>query len=59
MKRSKDMKDKEALSYLADLYRAHKLQLKTAEVLTFDLRGVIGAHQLIDKKQVAGKLILK
>lgn len=59
MKRSKDMKDKEALGYLADLYRAHKLQLKTAEVLTFDLRGVIGAHQLIDKKQVAGKLILK
>ncbi|MBC6314501.1 NADP-dependent oxidoreductase [Listeria grandensis] len=59
LKRTKDMKDKEALSYLADLYRSHKLQLKTAEVLTFDLRGVIGAHQLIDKKKVAGKLILK
>ncbi|MBC1500719.1 NADP-dependent oxidoreductase [Listeria weihenstephanensis] len=59
MKRTKEMKDKEALGYLADLYRANKLQLKTAEVLTFDLRGVIGAHQLIEKKNVAGKIILK
>ncbi|MBC2194157.1 NADP-dependent oxidoreductase [Listeria booriae] len=59
MMRTKDMKDKEALGYLADLYRSHKLRLKTAETLTFDLRGVIGAHQLIDKKKVAGKLVLK
>lgn len=47
-----------AMRNLLEFYQTYGLSIKVAYALPFTLKGVIHAHELIEEKRNAGKIIL-
>ncbi|MGX7417294.1 NADP-dependent oxidoreductase [Carnobacterium gallinarum] len=59
LQRTKEMTTNKALNYLTDLYQRKGLIMETALVFPLTATGVAAAHQAIDTKTIAGKILLK